>query len=82
MDSGGLVDRARALIPVLIPLFVSAFRRADELADAMECRCYNGGKGKTRMKQMKSRFADWLFLAVMTGIAVATFFINAYGVRV
>ena len=82
MESGGIVKRAKALIPILIPLFVSAFRRADELADAMECRCYNGGKGKTRMKQMKSRFADWLFLAVMTGIAVATFFINAYGVRV
>ncbi len=81
MESGGIVQRAKALIPILIPLFVSAFRRADELAEAMECRCYNGGKGRTRMNKMKSRFADWLFFAVMICLAVATFFLNRYGVR-
>ncbi|MDD2955877.1 MAG: energy-coupling factor transporter transmembrane component T [Oscillospiraceae bacterium] len=52
MESGGLMQRAKALVPVLIPLFVSAFRRADELAMAMECRCYRGGEGRTRMKQL------------------------------
>lgn len=52
MESGGIVDRAKALIPVLVPLFVSSFRRADELALAMECRCYHGGEGRTRMKQL------------------------------
>lgn len=52
MESGNLIRRARSLIPILIPLFVSAFRRADELALAMECRCYHGGEGRTRMKQL------------------------------
>ena len=52
LESGGLMQRARALIPILIPLFVSSFRRADELALAMECRCYRGGEGRTRMKQL------------------------------
>ena len=82
MESGGLLKRAKALVPILIPLFVSAFRRADELAEAMECRCYHGGEGRTRMKQMKSRFADWAFLFLMLGFAVGVFFINGYGVRV
>ena len=52
LESGGLMQRARALIPILIPLFVSSFRRADELALARECRCYRGGEGRTRMKQL------------------------------
>ena len=52
-ETGSLVQRAKALLPVLVPLFVSAFRRADELAVAMESRCYHGGDGRTRMKQMK-----------------------------
>lgn len=58
MESGGLIQRSKALIPILIPLFVSAFRRADELALAMECRCYRGGEGRTRMKQLKLHFVD------------------------
>ncbi len=57
-ETGSLVQRAKALLPLLIPLFVSAFRRADELALAMECRCYNGGQGRTRMKQLKMGGAD------------------------
>ena len=52
LESGGLMQRAKALIPILIPLFISAFRRAEELALAMECRCYHGGEGRTRMKQL------------------------------
>ncbi len=53
LDSGSFTDRVKALVPILIPLFISAFRRADELATAMECRCYHGGKGRTRLKQLK-----------------------------
>ncbi len=53
LDSGNFTDRVKALVPILIPLFISAFRRADELATAMECRCYHGGKGRTRLKQLK-----------------------------
>lgn len=53
LETGSLPERAKALLPMLIPLFVSAFRRADELATAMECRCYNGGQGRTRMKTLK-----------------------------
>ena len=51
-ETGSLMDRAKALIPILVPLFISAFRRADELATAMECRCYQGGEGRTKMKQL------------------------------
>lgn len=64
LESGGLVDRVKALIPILIPLLVSSVRRADELAKAMECRCYNGGEGKTRMKQMALKSSD--FTALIT----------------
>lgn len=61
-DSGKLKDKAKALIPVLIPLFVSAFRRAEELAAAMECRCYRGDIGRTKMKAMKSGMCDYISL--------------------
>ena len=60
MESGGLMQRVRALVPVLIPLFVSAFRRAIDLAMAMECRCYHGGKGRTRMKQLHMQARDYV----------------------
>ncbi len=58
LETGGLIKRAKALTPILIPLFVSAFRRAEELALAMECRCYRGGEGRTRLRQLKIRFSD------------------------
>ena len=61
-ETGSLMDRARALLPILVPLFVSAFRRADELAIAMESRCYNGGAGRTRMKQLKFKGGDYAAL--------------------
>ena len=61
-ESGNLLRRAKALVPILIPLFVSAFRRADELAGAMECRLYHGGDGRTRMKIMKAKASDVLVL--------------------
>lgn len=67
-ESGNLFKRAKALIPVLIPLFVSSFRRADELADAMDSRCYRGAKGRTRMKVLRFRLSDlvaFLFMAAV-----------------
>lgn len=70
-DSGGLIRKAKALIPLLVPLFISAFRRADELATAMECRCYCGGTGRTRMRELHLRPADWLFLLGLVVIAAA-----------
>ena len=57
-ETGNLFQRARALLPLLVPLFVSAFRRADELAVAMECRCYHGGEGRTRLRQLKLKGID------------------------
>lgn len=65
MESGGLIHRAKALTPVLIPLFVSAFRRANDLAYAMECRCYRGGEGRTKMKVLHMSFRDYAALAVV-----------------
>ncbi len=64
LDTGKLTDRVKALVPVLIPLFISAFRRADELAMAMECRCYRGGDGRTRLKVLKCTKQDYISLAV------------------
>ncbi len=66
LESGGLTQRVKALIPILIPLLISSVRRAYELAEAMECRCYNGGEGKTRMKQMKlMRYDLFIGLSVL-----------------
>ena len=78
--SGSLVSRAKALIPVLIPLFVSAFNRAADLATAMECRCYHGGDGRTRMKVRHLRVADIipLFVMILFGAALVVF--NVVGV--
>ena len=58
METGSLIQKAKALIPVLIPLFVASFRHAEELALAMECRCYHGGEGRTRMKQLHMSIVD------------------------
>ena len=69
-DSGNLVQRAKALIPLLVPLFISAFRRADELATAMECRCYHGDEGRTRMKQLHYRPGDLFFILGALALAV------------
>jgi energy-coupling factor transport system permease protein len=77
MESGGLVKRAKALVPILIPLFVSAFRRAEELALAMECRCYHGGEGRTRLRQLKSGLRDYIALAIMLAMLAAVIVINA-----
>ncbi len=65
LDTGGLMKRAKALIPILIPLFVSAFKRANELAMAMECRCYRGGEGRTKLRQLKARPMDYMITMLM-----------------
>ena len=57
-ESGNLFRRVKALVPILVPLFISAFRRADELATAMECRCYQGGDGRTKMKLLRYKLRD------------------------
>ncbi len=64
IDTGSFMTRARNMVSILVPLFISAFRRADELATAMECRCYNGGEGRTRLRQLKSAPRDYMALAV------------------
>ena len=66
LDTGTFSQRIKALVPILIPLFISAFRRADELAMAMECRCYHGGEGRTRLKQLKFTAEDTRCAVVIT----------------
>lgn len=75
-ESGNILRRAKALIPILIPLFISAFRRADELAVAMECRCYHGGDGRTKMKVLHLSFGDFLWLMLVLLFTVAVIFSN------
>ena len=65
-ESGKLLERVKALVPILVPLFISAFRRADELATAMECRCYQGGEGRSKMKRMRYMKRD--YYAYLTGV--------------
>ena len=76
--SGKLMQRAKALIPVLIPLFVSSIRRADDLATAMECRCYRGGNGRTRMISLKYSVMDFAFLLFIILLCLAIILINVY----
>lgn len=79
-DSGSLAHRAKALLPILVPLFVSAFRRADELATAMECRCYNGGAGRTRMKVLRMGRNDYLAFLFWVLILAGTIVLTRYGI--
>ena len=78
IERGNIFQRAKALITILIPLFVSAFRRADELALAMECRCYRGGEGRTRMKQLKLGSADFISAALVAVFIAAVVLINIF----
>ena len=75
-DTGNIFKRAKALLPVLIPLFVSSFRRADELADAMDSRCYRGAKGRTRMKVLKLRARDFVAAFVMLALFAVILFLR------
>lgn len=82
LDSGGIKEKIKALIPIIVPLFVSSIRRAYELADAMDCRCYVGGDGRTRMKQMKLTLRDFISLFVTAAIIAAVIVLNHYFVHV
>ena len=78
-ETGSLMDRAKALIPILVPLFISAFRRADELATAMECRCYQGGEGRTKMKLLRYHREDFLSYAVGVVLLVGVIVLKTMG---
>ncbi len=78
-STGSLINRAKALIPVLIPLFVSAFNRAFDLASAMECRCYHGDEGRTRLKVLRYRASDLVAVLLMVSFGVGVFFLNRVG---
>lgn len=76
-ETGSLMNRVKALVPILVPLFISAFRRADELATAMECRCYHGGEGRTKMKLLRYKRRDYLtFLALPVLLAAVIVMVN------
>ena len=77
-SQGNLLQRAKALIPILVPLFISAFRRADELATAMECRCYTGGDGRTRMNVLRSTPKDWIAAVVVLALGAAIVLANIH----
>ena len=79
-ETGSLIDRAKAMLPILVPLFVSAFRRADELAVAMESRCYHGGEGRTRMKQLKFAFRDLAALVLGAAVLALMIFMKKLGI--
>ncbi|MBE6959299.1 MAG: energy-coupling factor transporter transmembrane protein EcfT [Ruminococcaceae bacterium] len=78
-ESGKLMQRVKALVPILVPLFVSAFRRADELATAMECRCYQGGDGRTKMKLLRYKLLDFKAYAVGILLIAAVCVLRHFG---
>ncbi|MEG1879612.1 MAG: energy-coupling factor transporter transmembrane component T [Pseudoflavonifractor sp.] len=78
-ETGNLIEKAKSLIPLLVPLFISAFRRADELAIAMECRCYHGGEGRTRLRQLKFHRRDYLGLCMGVALCITTGVLGQFG---
>ena len=78
-ESGSLMDKAKALVPILVPLFISAFRRADELATAMECRCYQGGEGRTKMKLLRYTLFDFKAFGVGAALIVLIGLLRHFG---
>lgn len=78
-ENGSIIDRAKALVPVLVPLFISAFRRADELATAMECRCYQGGEGRTKMKLLRYSRVDIQAFGICACLVAAVVTLAAFG---
>ncbi len=78
-ENGSLIERAKALVPILVPLFISAFRRADELAVAMECRCYNGGEGKTRLHVLHYAKIDYVALTGSVLALVSVIVLGSFG---
>ena len=79
MYSDKVYERARALIPILVPLFIGAFRRADELATAMECRCYQGGEGRNKMKLLRYHRNDLLAFGIGAGLMVLVTALGQFG---
>ena len=79
-DSGNLIQKAKAMIPILVPLFISAFRRADELATAMECRCYHGGEGRTKLHVLKYESRDYVALVLGVLVLVAVIVLRRFGI--
>ena len=79
-ESGNLIQKAKALIPILVPLFISAFRRADELATAMECRCYHGGEGRTKLNVLKYERRDCTALLLGAVILAAVLALRYFGI--
>lgn len=77
-ESGGIIKRAKALVPLLVPLFISAFRRANDLAMAMEARCYQGGEGRTKMKPLVYKKRDYLAYLVIVGYMIAKVLLGYY----
>ena len=77
-ETGGLIKRAKAVLPLIIPMFISQFRRADELAIAMESRCYHGGEGRTRMKILKMEFRDFAALFYGAAVIAGVVILNSY----
>ena len=78
-DTGNLIQKAKALVPLLVPLFISAFRRADELAVAMECRCYHGGEGRTKLRQLRYAFRDYVALFFGLALCVGVWALGYFG---
>ena len=79
-ESGNIFQRAKALVPILVPLFISAFRRADELATAMECRCYHGGEGRTALHVLRYQAADFVVLAAFVALAAGLIVLKHMGI--
>ena len=78
-ETGSLIQRAKALVPILVPLFISAFRRADELATAMECRCYQGGQGRTKLKVLHYARRDYLTLLLGAALVAGVIVLKRFG---
>ena len=79
-ESGNIIQKAKALIPILVPLFISAFRRADELATAMECRCYHGGEGRTKLHVLQYERRDYIALTIGVLVLAAVLVLRYFGI--
>ncbi len=78
-ENGSLMQRVKALVPILVPLFISAFRRADELATAMECRCYHGGEGRTKMKLLRYKRRDFVTFGALLALLATVIVMANFG---
>ena len=78
-ESGNIIRRAKSLVPILVPLFINSFRRADELATAMECRCYRGGEGRTRLRELSIGANDWVAVFVVLIFVAAVVVLSRIG---